>query len=130
VIEMISYGESNGFTKGLCYRIARASRGHDYLVCSHCGWPWAGLNRCLNDECRGFCTWSEIKGEMPTSWVPHPESGLLPHPLAGGVVPRMPGQPSEYDHTEAIERLRGVLRSIGSTEARDGDGSGRQRIPV
>src|ERR1035437_4068340 len=105
-VSLLAYGEEHGFTRGLCYRIARAMRGHHYLVCVHCGWAWAGLNRCLNPECKGFCSWGEVKGETPTSWTPHPE---------GGLVPRMPGQASAADRAPAIERLAGVLRSADST---------------
>jgi hypothetical protein len=69
--ELIERGERDGFTEGLCYRIARQMHGDDYSVCVRCGWAWAGMNRCLNDACRGFCTWGKAQNEPPTSWLPN-----------------------------------------------------------
>ena len=107
VLAMIAYGDKHGFIKGLCYRIARGADGtkHDYLVCVHCGWAWAGVNRCLNPECRGFSTWGEAIGTTPSSFVPTPD---------GGLALRAPGQDSPGDHEEQVLRIRRVLKSIES----------------
>lgn len=68
--DLLDRAERDGMTKGLAYRIARASRGDDYLVCVRCGWPWAGMNRCVNRDCLAFCAWGDGQGLPPTSWLP------------------------------------------------------------
>ena len=41
------------------------------LVCVKCGWGWpSAANRCVNRDCKGFCTWGAAKGDPPTSWLP------------------------------------------------------------
>jgi hypothetical protein len=77
--ELMERLEQEGWTKGLAYRFARDCSGDDYSVCVRCGWPWPGPNnRCVNDECRGFCTWGETYGGEPTSWVKLPSGGYRP----------------------------------------------------
>lgn len=69
-IQLVSRAEKEGWTKWIAYRIARNTNGHDYSVCSYCGWPWPGANNvCVNQSCKGFCTWAAACGEVPTSWI-------------------------------------------------------------
>lgn len=64
--------ETEGWSKGLAYRFARDLAGDDYNVCVLCGWAWPGPNnRCVNPNCKGFCTWGEKKDALPTSWMPN-----------------------------------------------------------
>ena len=49
------------------------------LVCVLCGEPWEPpiTNRC---ECGGFCSWGEVKGGEPSSWI-KTEKGYVPRPV-------------------------------------------------
>lgn len=50
------------------------------LVCVICGTPWEGpRNVCVNDECKGFCSWGEKKDGEPSSWI-KTDSGYIPRP--------------------------------------------------
>lgn len=84
--ELLARAERDGWSAGLAYHVAhmfsRSEKPDEMLVCVLCGWYWAGLNRCLNPDCRGFSTWGHHKGADPDSWVRVP----------GGWRPRMPGE--------------------------------------
>jgi len=85
--ELLARGTRDGWTEGLVYHVVRLLHADDpekLRVCVRCGWFWVGVsNRCMNPECRGFCTWGERKGAEPDSWVKVPD---------GRWRPRLPGE--------------------------------------
>lgn len=79
--ELLDRWDAEGPSRALADQLAAHSP--EPLVCVLCGWGWMSVsNRCLNPDCRGFCTWGHEQGGDPSSWVREGD----------GWRPRMPGE--------------------------------------